>query len=124
MGGPVSTVEQLSAALDGLSASEAEELAALLRLRAERLRRRVSVEQARAAVHGAEISEAWQRSQLADVGRLRRAACELTLAGWRAEQIAGPLGEVGLDDVFPDEEVVAMAIRAGIDDGRRLRGSR
>jgi hypothetical protein len=112
--------ELLEKALSDLDAGALEHLGHLLLERAERRRQRLSVDEARAAVAGAELSGWWRRSVLIDVGRVRRASTELVLAGWAPEQIVDALVEVGLTDCFPDGPTIAAAIAHGIADARRL----
>ncbi len=114
------TPQQLETALADLDPDALDSLAHLLRERAACRRRRLTVDEARAAVAGAQISEAWQSSRMVDIGRLRRGTAELIVGGWEPPQIVDALAEVGLADAFPDGETIAMAIAAGIADARRL----
>jgi hypothetical protein len=106
--------------LSKLTPAQIDELGYLLRERAARQRKKLSVEEARAAVQGAKLSDAWLQSRLVDVGRIRAAAKELRLAGLLPEQFAESLAQVGLEDAFPNVQIIANAIAAGISDAVRL----
>jgi hypothetical protein len=107
--------------LDVLSPGELDELAWLLRDEAARGRRRLPVEEAWAAFHAAPLTPAWERSQLADVGRVRAAARWLIIGGWRPEQIIDAMLAVAIH-VSPDKGVAEEAVAAGVVDGNRVRG--
>ncbi len=107
--------------LDQLEPAEAYELGRLLQERAARQLRKVTVEEIRSLVREVHVSTTWEESILVEVGRIRTAAKQLTLDGYRPEQFAVALAQVGLEDAFPDGGVIANAIAAGIKDGRRFR---
>jgi hypothetical protein len=113
------TPDVLESALAQMPPAEIEELAHLLHERATRERRRLTTDEARAAISTATLSPAWEKSILRDVGQIRCAAKELLLAGWRSEQIATALATAGLE-LEGDGGLVALSIAAGIADAQRL----
>lgn len=110
---------EFEARLRDLAPGEKDELAYLLVKRAKRERRRLTVDEAREAIRTADLSLAWRRSVLADVGRIRAAGKQLRLDGWLPEQFAAALAEAGLE-VEKDGAIVANAISGGIKDAARL----
>lgn len=107
--------ESLIKELDELRAGEMDELATLLRDRAERRRNRVSVDEVRAIAASVELSPGWESSLLRPVGALRAATRHLLQRGWHPEQIIGPLVAVGsesIDDLGVIELAIALEIRA------------
>lgn len=113
------TPDVLDCALTKMQPAEIDELAHLLHERAARDRRRLTTDEARAAMATAKLSPAWQESILSDVGRIRCATKELMLTGWRSEQIATALATAGLE-IEADGGLVALSIAAGIADAQRL----
>jgi hypothetical protein len=113
------TAAVLEAQLAEMPAAEIDELAHLLHERATRERRELTTDEAWEAISRVCLSSGWEKSILPDIGRLVGAAKQLSLDGWRPEQIATALVTAGLE-VERDGRIVAYAISRGIADARRL----
>jgi hypothetical protein len=108
--------------LDGLTSGELDEWACLLREEAARRRRAMTAEQAWVAFNAAPLTPGWQRSRLADVGRVRIATRRLiTIDRWRPDQITEAMKTLAIF-VCPDPVIGEMAVAGGIQDAMEILG--
>jgi hypothetical protein len=110
--------------IDDLTISQRDELGALLREEARRLRRTLTEDAAWGAFRSAPVEgTGWATSVLIDVGRVRVGTRRLmTIDGWKPHQIREAMLAVALH-VAPDPVVAEMAVDAGIEDGLKVLGS-
>lgn len=114
------TAEQLEQALFALDGVTMDELGAQLRERARHRRRPITEDEARAAVICAPLTDTWEQSRFADVGRVRTACRLLIERGWHPEQVIPAMSTIGAEAIG-HEAVAAEAVRGGIADALELR---
>jgi len=110
----------LEATFARMGADQLAHLAGNLYARATERRTCITVDRARRAVALAPLTPTWEKSILADVGRVRTAARLLVEQGWHPEQVVDAMAQVA-SEVIQQAHIEREAVACGLADGMATR---